>query len=359
MTKTGVAMERQLTKPLIRALDAARSLSAIYVVIHHVAQARDWTTGPGIILRFGQEAVIIFFLLSGFVIFVNERNRANSDFMGYLLRRVRRIYPALIVAILLSVCVAVSNGNFTESFSWDELFGTLLGLSDASALKPGVIVNPFMGNEPLWSLSYEIAFYCVFPAVLVAWKRWSNVTSNLVGILSCITFVAYVYSPNHFTLVAAYFLIWWCGAMIAKAYTEGHSTFWNADPSIGWLVVLVMISAGAVGVFGYLGVGVYPFLMFRHFAVALLLIVVVFGPVGRVLAHQLGRRGTHFSAAASVSYGLYVFHYPLLIRWEFAQSPVGLVLASVALIAVSYLGDRQLNIWLPRPKILRKVYAAS
>jgi peptidoglycan/LPS O-acetylase OafA/YrhL len=80
----------KLSLRLSAGLDVARAAAACYVVLHHVAKARGWSSGPGLALRFGQEAVLIFFLLSGFVIFSNERTRATRP-SGYYLRRLRGI----------------------------------------------------------------------------------------------------------------------------------------------------------------------------------------------------------------------------------------------------------------------------
>ena len=89
-------------------LDAARAINTCYVVLHHVANARGWSHGLGLVLRFGQDAVVVFFLLSGFVIFANERTRATHP-RGDYLRRLRRIYPGLIAAILVSTLVVRFN----------------------------------------------------------------------------------------------------------------------------------------------------------------------------------------------------------------------------------------------------------
>jgi peptidoglycan/LPS O-acetylase OafA/YrhL len=65
-------MATKLSQRVSAGLDAARAIAAIYVVIHHWATSNQLTNGPGLIFRFGQEAVIVFFLLSGFVIFAND-----------------------------------------------------------------------------------------------------------------------------------------------------------------------------------------------------------------------------------------------------------------------------------------------
>ncbi|QOC25498.1 hypothetical protein IC744_03750 [Microbacterium hominis] len=69
-----VVVERKLLPQLRAGLDVARAATAVYVVLHHVVNL----PGPaGVIFSFGQEAVLIFFLLSGFVIFANERERVR------------------------------------------------------------------------------------------------------------------------------------------------------------------------------------------------------------------------------------------------------------------------------------------
>src|SRR5215813_11806316 len=142
----------QLSKRAAIGLDAARALAAIYVVLHHVilqkvAISRALPQILKIPFKLGQEAVIVFFLLSGFVIFANENARALRP-KGYYLRRLRRIYPVLLIAMLVSTLVALSNHQLSALFSVQELFGTLAGLQDVSFLKPGVIADPYLRNDP-------------------------------------------------------------------------------------------------------------------------------------------------------------------------------------------------------------------
>ena len=189
-------------------------------MLHHVAKAHGLLHGPGLILLFGQEAVIVFFLLSGFVIFNGEHRRALRP-GGYYARRVRRIYPVLIAAMIVSTLVATDNGDLAARFDWRSLWGTLAGLQDIAAIKPGVIVDPYLDNLPLWSLSYELAFYLVFPPILMLWQRHPRATDHAVGIGCCLCYGLYALHPNHAALVGAYFMIWWSGAMAARAYLAG------------------------------------------------------------------------------------------------------------------------------------------
>lgn len=338
---------RKLSPRLSAALDVARSLAATYVVVHHVASARGWSHGLGLIFRFGQEAVLVFFLLSGFVIFANERERALKP-SGYYWRRLRRIYPGLIIAMLVSTFVSLDNGDFLSRFKLSELLYTLLSLQDVGFLKPGVISNPYLGNDPLWSLSYEVVFYLVFPAVLIAWSRNAARTGMIVGVVSCLSYVLFVAWPNHASLVATYFLIWWCGAMAGDAYLRGESNFKAFSPSLCWLSILCGISAVAVEIVGYKGFGYYPFLQLRHFAIALTMLVAFSTPLGAIIARWCLPLARPAAFWASISYGLYVLHYPILVDWKRAQTLPGFALALLILCSLAYLVDRKLNAWLPR-----------
>jgi len=340
-------MRTRLSPRLIAGLDTARAAAACYVVAHHIADAHGWLHGPAILLRFGQEAVLVFFLLSGFVIFANERARALHP-RGYFLRRLRRIYPALIVAMIISMAVAIDNRTLLADFRWNQLVGTLLSLQDVSLLKPGVIADPYLQNDPLWSLSYEVAFYLVFPLVLRQWVRRPALTNHAVGLVCCVAYASYVAWPNHWSLVTAYFLVWWCGAMAADAYFRGGADVRAMAAPFAWLLALCGLAAAATWLVGFRGLGLYPFLPLRHFLVAAAMLAALFSPLGRRIASVCAWWARPAAYVASISYGLYVLHYPLLVQWGRASGLLGTALALALLLLGAILADRQLNRWLPR-----------
>lgn len=341
--------QRRLSPRARTGLDGARALAAIYVVLHHVIESRWHFTGVFELFRFAQEAVIVFFLLSGFVIYYNERHRLDRV-SGYYMRRVRRIYPPLLLALVVSTIVFALNGNLARAFHWRTLLGTIGGLQDVAFLKPGVIVTPYLHNVPLWSLSYELFFYLVFPLVIVLASAFARKADHIIGSICVAAYVLYVLHPNHWSLVVSYFEIWWVGAMAAKAYLAGGSDFRAVGHSLTWLGALSLIAGLACFHVGYRGLGYYPFLMFRHFAVALLLCVVAFSAVGRKFAAVSFRWRPQLAWLASISYGIYVLHYPLLIQWDFAKTSFGLIVAIALLVILAFLVDRKLNRILAAPK---------
>ena len=341
-----------LSPRVMRALDFLRAVSALYVIIHHVSIHRSWIHDPrfGIFFKFGQEAVITFFLLSGFVIFSSERDRALKA-SGYYIRRLRRIYPVLILSMIVSTVVIVDNGNFHKAFSWSELIGTLIGLQDIDFLKPGVIVFPYAGNTPLWSLSYEIFFYAVFPLVLRAWLYFPRITIHLVGFVCCSNYVLYVVSPNHWCLVTAYFLVWWSGAMAANAYRNGNMNFKQIGATLPWLMVLTTISAIVVPIVGRVNLYDYPILPVRHFAFATIAFLVMCSSFGHLLIRTVGFQSIWITYLASISYGLYIMHYPLLVQSHRADSLVGTLVMAALLLFLATVGDVVLSRILPKAPI--------
>lgn len=340
------ALARRTLGPDVRAgLDVARALAAVYVVIYHVLAHVDTPRLVSLAFSFGQEAVIVFFLLSGFVIFANEADRVAKP-TGYYLRRLRRIYPPIIFAMLVATALWAL-GIIQATPTLTSALATLFSLQDTAGLKPGVISSPYLGNDPLWSLSYEVFFYLVFPLVMIGWRRSERVTRLVVPVVCCASYAVFLATPNHFALVLAYFLLWWAGAMAARAYTEGSLRIGSILPELAGLVALVLVSAFGVVTDGWQGIGQYPGLMTRHFAVALVLIVVLATPIRRVLGTLSGRVAGPAAAVASISYGLYVLHYPLLVRSGVAETwwLIPFILLTVALAWVS---DRGLPRILPR-----------
>ena len=296
--------------------------------------------GGGLAFRFGQEAVIAFFLLSGFLIYANEHARVANDLTGYAARRIGRIYPPLVLAMGVSLLLGLALPELRSAFSWGQLLGTLAGLQDVSALKPGVITDSFMGNTPLWSLSYELAFYALFPLAMAFERRFGSRVDHAVGLVSLTAYAIYIVWPGHFVLVLSYFAIWWVGAAIARAYRAGFRDARAVAVPLGWLTALAALAVVNVALHAQTAIGVYPALMARHFACALTAAAVLFSPVGRWIVRRFSAFPKTFSALAGISYGVYVLHYPLLIQAGAHGGWFGIACGAAATIALAWAVER-------------------
>lgn len=115
--------------------------------------------------RLGQEAVLLFFVLSGFLVggrIIEKVRGGTFSVSHYALDRSCRILIPLFSALLLVAVQWIVTG---ENFSWICLLGNMLSLQ-------GVFVVP--ATEPLWSLSYEVWFYILAGGLVVAISKTRN-----------------------------------------------------------------------------------------------------------------------------------------------------------------------------------------
>ncbi|MBO9699679.1 MAG: acyltransferase [Sporocytophaga sp.] len=294
-------------------LESIRGMAALYVVFHHINQLYPFKWNYlNYLFRFGQEAVILFFLMSGFVIYYSIFSKENQlrDFKSYFVKRFKRIYPLFIIALLLSyITSCMYSGKILPPQS-EILIGNLLNLQDFSAGKPGVWVDPYYGNLPLWSLSYEWWFYMIFWIIIKI-----SITRQFIGVLaiSMVGFISYSIFPNSASLILTYLIVWWTGAELAKLYLiKGFIRYKDIGPIlIGLSIVSLMLLIPVIRYPGSLQIGLHPVLELRHFLGSIFFIVIAitwqhFKFLGFDLIFGI------FSRIAPISFGIYIFHYPLV-----------------------------------------------
>lgn len=169
-----------MTKAKSDNVNILRWISAIFVIISHAPTLVDgggdscyrYTNGQS---SFGGVSVAIFFFLSG--LYVTKSIQKCSSEKEYLLRRVKRIFPALWIVILISAFIV---GPFVTSLTLREYFSnkqTYLYLLNGILLPvhelPGVFENSLNAtvNGPLWTLPVEFAAYIVLMLVWTFSRR--------------------------------------------------------------------------------------------------------------------------------------------------------------------------------------------
>jgi peptidoglycan/LPS O-acetylase OafA/YrhL len=298
---------KKLTK-----LESLRGFASVYVALgHFFLQLHHIPSAVNYFFKFGQEAVIIFFILSGFVIFYSYEKSKDKSLIIYFIKRFRRIYFPFICAILVSIVLV------SHSFYVKDLVGNLLMLQDFGTAKPGNLVNSFLGNLPLWSLSYEWVFYLLFPFIFPVIKNYSS-RVHFVGTFSLINLIVYILFPNHIALVFAYFLIWWTGLELGN-YFLGNSNKTHIRNLVFYylLIILVLI----INCFIYhksvkhIEPGIYPYILLRHYGFAF---ICLFCTVYlNSLAQKFISLLKPFSWIAPISYSIYILHYPILVQTHF------------------------------------------
>jgi peptidoglycan/LPS O-acetylase OafA/YrhL len=191
-------------------LDFLRATAALLVLFAHTRGSyflyTDVVAQPGLFLKLfysitalGGQAVVIFFVLSGFLIggsLADSMQRGSFDLVHYLIARFVRIYivyiPALVIteAVFLFGSILLSDpgaGHVRPLFSQQQMdFG---GVSQAIchlAGLQGFSCPAWEQNPPLWSLGYEWALYLFAPAIiqLIVWKASAGLRLT-AGVLVC------------------------------------------------------------------------------------------------------------------------------------------------------------------------------
>jgi len=141
--------------------DGVRALAALMVVVYHsVFFNTDFRTPGGSILGTLNAGVFIFFVTSGFLLYLpfakaHAGEGANVDGRRYAVRRAARVYPAYWLVLAF----------FTFVVPRANIYGLAGFVQHASlTFTYAHVKNPFVvGLPPAWSLVVEVSFYVFLP----------------------------------------------------------------------------------------------------------------------------------------------------------------------------------------------------
>lgn len=167
-------------RPWFPALDGLRGLAAVLVVVFHVTGAvsrfPDWTWGEGL-ARFGNLGVALFFVLSGFLLsrpfFAAHLADERPPALGrYAVRRLARIVPAYWVALTVWLFVIRDKPPLGGNDAYLLFYG-FAQVYDRRYVDGGGSLSV------AWTLSIEMSFYIVLPAL--AWLLCRLASRGSVG----------------------------------------------------------------------------------------------------------------------------------------------------------------------------------
>ena len=266
-------------------LDGLRGLAAVWVMLHHARWLlwegwESFRTHPQeysaigktiafalVPLRYGHEAVLFFFVLSGFVIhlgcakrIVTQGAAARFDWPGYMLRRARRLYPPLIFAMLLTLVLDKAGAAHGWSIYRSETPYALInssiqpvhdvttGVGNLAFLMPSWVPS-WGSNGPLWSLHFEWWFYMIYPLLWLISRRSAMAASVTVVVLF---FLSWLVEPasGHAFFVARIFtalFTWWLGALLADIYTGRIRIRWTRLAPLTLLLAVLPVATPSLG----------------------------------------------------------------------------------------------------------------
>lgn len=196
--------------------DLLRLLAAWLVLFSHSypiagqAVADPFSRSIGID-TFGGVGVAIFFVLSGYL--VTQSWQRSTSAISFVWKRIRRIYPALVVCVLISTLLVgplLSTLSLAVYGQHAQATRYLLTATawDIHYVLPGVFgdnAHPHTFNGSLWSLPYEMTCYLTLLAVgLVPFAlRWKVI---LVAVVLVLMLLARPLSPPAAPFDVVYFL---------------------------------------------------------------------------------------------------------------------------------------------------------
>ncbi|MDL2409398.1 acyltransferase [Rhizobium calliandrae] len=216
----------------IRSIQYLRAVAAISVVFFHVSEAYDLG------FKIGASGVDIFFVISGFIMWVTTEGKLMSP-QQFMSRRISRIVPVYWVATIVTVVlVAVKPQFFFDSDpSATNFIGSLffLPLIKDDALHPVVLQG--------WTLSYEMFFYLIFSVSLLLseFSRFCFLLMALVLIVAVHSQLPFMYAR---VFAAPMILEFAAGVIIGRLWTSNFRIpFHIAMALVIGGVVLLVISA--------------------------------------------------------------------------------------------------------------------
>lgn len=159
-------------------IQALRGIAALWVVLYHGSRfISPYGTGLGDLLfgPAGSMGVVLFFILSGFIMVHTTRNLQGGlwDALDFLIKRFARIWPVYAVVTLCYALVRLGGwGIFDNRVVLGHIAHSLLFLPVGNGAPPGFGV-PVL--DVGWTLNYEMYFYVLFGVSLLfgRWRWWA------------------------------------------------------------------------------------------------------------------------------------------------------------------------------------------
>jgi peptidoglycan/LPS O-acetylase OafA/YrhL len=218
-------------EPGVEGLRGFAALAVLHCHLSFPAPQVDPAYAPpaaGYTFQAGQGAVLLFFVISGYVIgLAHPETFSAANLMEYAKRRVLRIYPLYLLAVLAGAWA------IHEATAWPVVANLLMLQTPLPFF--GATAPLLQGNGNLWSLQYEMVYYGLFVVL------WCGRISPLVPMGASLAIVAAGWLlpgwPPLLVNYAAGWVFWLAGLWLARVPAAADA------PRLPWPSLLLLFLA--------------------------------------------------------------------------------------------------------------------
>jgi peptidoglycan/LPS O-acetylase OafA/YrhL len=325
----------------LQELDALRGIAALLVVLFHYSMGR-----PAKFLGFelGISGVDLFFIISGFVIYMSIHKRGNLK--GFLIRRFFRLYPVYWIVVSFTTVLTLFNFaqielepiTFTKYVSNLTMFQSYLGETDI--------------DGPYWTMIVEMLFYLLITTLILlkVFKHILYIGYALISLLLINELIIQPINPDLFNwlfqtshnrfILLGHFPLFFAGILFYHLYFDKTSFKLVLGIAICYVTTL-LIFQNVGRSHSFIELPQYIFMISLYFGVFILLVNRKLGFIVNPVTLFLGE----------ISYPLYLIHQFLGIKFlipylekEYNVYYVqGIIISILVSLLISYLITRYIE----------------
>jgi peptidoglycan/LPS O-acetylase OafA/YrhL len=282
-------------------LDFMRGVAVLLVFVGHILETWGHVTGQDfhpLDWHFGRVGVLLFFVHTALVLTASlARNEGRGWVLTFYIRRIARIYPLGIVAVLLVVLLGVAVYPWTqyESVSAPSLLANLTLTMDLTDAK--VVL------APLWTLPVEVQIYALLPIAFWFIGGAGATPGRAFLLLFCTLPVAILQATLDSRFLTTGFLP--CFAAGVIAFTLRNTSHHRMAGTL-WPIAILVVVGGYLACSELLTGSVHNYPLQWTFCLTVSVLIPRFQEL------NVGWWVRTWHVIAKYSYGIYLFHCMVL-----------------------------------------------